>query len=122
MTKNFIIPLVVYPFDVMVSIGQEDWQVKKLLDKYNVKYEDNDAWRIDEDVCCKARTVRFESGQILIRLKQLDSCVEYGIMAHEVFHAVEFLFDRIYIKHSLECGEAWAYLIGYITQEIYKKL
>ena len=38
-SKNFIIPLVVYPFDVMVSLGETDEQLKKALSKYNVEWE-----------------------------------------------------------------------------------
>jgi len=44
------------------------------------------------------------------------------IVAHEVFHAVELLMDRIGCKLTDESSEAYAYLIGYLTKEIHRCL
>lgn len=119
--KNFIIPLVVYSFDVMCSFGETDAQVANALNKYKVDFQDT-AWKFESNSVL-GRTVVFDSGQTLIRLPKIPTTSEeYGTLAHEIFHAVEFLFARIRITHSIECGEAYAYLIGYLTTEIYKRL
>ena len=39
---NFIVFLHVYPFDVMVSIGQTDLELGKCLDKYSLQVEDDE--------------------------------------------------------------------------------
>lgn len=117
---NFIIPYIIYPFDLMVSFGENDYQIECLLKKNNVIY-DGAEWLLAP--FAKGRCCMFVSGQTIIRMPSKPKTNEdFGILQHEIFHAVEFLFDRIGIKHSIECGEAYAYLIGYITEEIYKKL
>lgn len=116
----FIVPYVVYPFDLMVSFGQTDAEIEDILKKYKVNYKDSD-WQMAEYYTGKC--VMFESGQTLIRLlRKPITNEEYGTLQHEIFHAVEFLFTRIGLTHSIKCGEAYAYLIGHITKEIYKKL
>lgn len=116
---NFIIKYQIYPFDLMVSIGQTTDELINSLRKKGVEYNDD----------CKimpnglARTIMFEGGQTLIILPNIpQSCLEYGVLAHEIFHAVDFLMNRIGISLCPASNEAYAYLIGYITKEIYKKM
>lgn len=117
---NFIIPYIIYPFDLMVSFGQNDWQIEQLLKEHNVTYEGAE-WQMVQ--FGNGRCCMFTSGQTLLRLpKKPKTNSDYATLQHEIFHAVEFLFHRIGIKHSIDCGEAYAYLIGYITEEIYKRL
>jgi hypothetical protein len=110
---SFVIPYVVYPFDLFVSIGQSDKYVikdlkTKLQDKYHIEIQellgDNDA-----------RTMMFTGGQTVIRFRSNPNS---SIIAHEVFHAVHFLFERITLPLSVSSGEAYAYLIQYITEQI----
>lgn len=118
---NFIIPLVVYPFDIMVSFGQTDDELKKQLNKYGIDKED-ECWKY-ETPREKGRTCLFNTNQTLIRMPKVPKmCSEYATLQHEIFHSVEFLFERIGIKHSTDCGETYAYLIGYITEFIYEKI
>jgi len=42
------------------------------------------------------------------------------VIAHEIFHVVEFLMDKLTMSLCQENDETYAYLIGYITKEIYK--
>lgn len=121
MNKSFfIVPYVVYPFDLMVSFGHTDFEIERLLKKYNIQYEGAD-WQMAEFGTGKC--TMFTSGQTLLRLPQKPfTNEEYGTLQHEIFHAAEFLFTRIGLTHSISCGEAYAYLIGYITKEIYKNL
>ncbi len=81
--KNFTIPMVVYPFDLMVSFAESDDRLRRMP----------------------------------------DTPVEFGYLQHEIFHYVTFLLDRLGITFCLETSdEAFAYLVGYITTEIYKKI
>lgn len=124
----FIIPLHVYPFDVLFSIGETDEQFRKSIRKYCPPSVIND---LGEDPLIlkftetsKGRTVHLNStNQTFIRLKHYPkTCSDYGDIAHEIFHAVEFIFHKIGLHHSVESGEAYAYLVGYLTKEIYKRL
>lgn len=115
--KNFIIPYVVYPFDYMFSFGQSDENLFKLLRNKGI---------VDPEVVIirgNARCVMFENGQTVIRLRVVPSKPhEYGYLQHEIFHAVDFLFNRIGIELSEKSNEAYAYLIEYLTKEVYERI
>lgn len=115
---NFIIPLVVYPFDVMISFGQTDEELKKVIESKNVKWSDN--------MKCKGKGLFYmtKDNQSLIRLWNYPVTNEdYGTMQHEIFHCVTHVLDRVGMKFKLYTSdEAYSYLIGYITTEILKKI
>lgn len=120
---NFIVPLIVYPFDIMFSIGDTDKQLRKVLKKRLPKEEFD---MCVEDECLlkfggmdKGRTVMLiTGGQTIVRLGKQPS---YAVVAHEIFHCVEFLFRRLNMPLTLDNDEAYAYLIGYITEMFYKQ-
>lgn len=117
--KNFIIGYTVYPFDVMVSVGETDEQLFKKLKSKGIDKNLEDCSLEGK----RGRCVMFEGGQTLIRLKGLPkNCEDYGTIAHEIFHAVAFLFNRIGIKLSMESDEAFAYAIEFLTKKIYEKI
>jgi len=73
----------------------------------------------------QARTINvIEGGQTIIRLKlHPQTPIQKGYLAHEIFHAVTFIMDRMGIEFVLmKSDECFAYTIGYVTTEIYKKL
>lgn len=118
---NFIIPLVIYPFDMMVSLGEPDDVLISKLKKAGVDV--GDANIKSHSTTNRGRCVIFESGQTLIRMFQLKNTPEwYGFLQHEVFHAVEFIMERIGMRLTIDSDEAYAYLIGYLTTEIYKRI
>lgn len=118
----FVINHGTYPFDVLVCIGKTDEEVYKELEKFGHELSDEDK----EYLKCNGdgRTVMLDGGQTVLRVKiYKDKAKMAGFIAHEVFHAVEFLFDRIKIKHDVEISsEAFAYQIGHLTKQIYEKL
>lgn len=115
---NFIIEYKVYPFELMISLGQTDAEVQKTLKRRNV-----DATIDYLSLRGNGRCIMFEGGQTLIRVKDVPKTVRmYAVLQHEIFHAVDFLFDRIGIKLCSESSEAYAYLVQYLTESIYKKL
>jgi hypothetical protein len=122
MPKNFIVPLVVYPFDVMVSLGETD---KELFDKLRKKGISED--ELQEVVLKRttlARYCLFDCGASLIRMRNIPKTnSEYGHLQHEIFHAVSSILWSIGMKLEIKTSdEAYAYLIGYLTQEIYKMI
>jgi hypothetical protein len=114
------IPLHIYPFDIIVFLGSSDSQVESFLSLYFSKKEVSEYehfWKLKSPTNM-GRTVLMPGNKIMIRTKA--KCPTLGVVAHEVFHAVEFLFEIIGIKHCDESSEAWAYMIEYLTNEIYK--
>lgn len=51
-----------------------------------------------------------------------DEPVHHGWLAHEVFHAVTFLFHRIGMRLSRKSDEAYAYAIDDLTRRIYEEM
>ena len=120
--KNIVIPLVIYPFDIMFSFGETDKQLENRLSNHGVNVDEEKHYLFTNHTEL-GRTCVFSGGQTLIRMKRLpQTCNDFGTLQHEIFHSVEFLMERIGVKHSVDCGECYAYLIGYITEQVYKTM
>lgn len=116
---NFIVPLVVYPFDIMFSFGEGIGKLKSKLRGFVPPSDINQVYLGK----AQGRTIQFSSGQVLIIIKEYP-CNSNGlsILQHEIFHAIQFVFDKIGIKHSDESTEAYAYAIQYVTNQAYQKI
>jgi hypothetical protein len=115
MKNNIIIDCIVYPFDVFVSFqNYDDFEhtLKKILPKDI--HSEIEVFKGNYT----ARTLKFSNGALAIRFTTKD----HGLLAHEVFHATDLLMENIGMKLSRDSDEAYAYLIQYITVEIYDKL
>lgn len=120
--KTFIVSHGTYPFDVMVCVGHDHDEVLGLLKKRGYAVNDKDKELLYMDGL--GRTTMMSTGATVLRLREFkNNPFHRGILAHEIFHAVEFLFETIGLR--LKCdvsGEAFAYQIQYLTEHIYKKL
>jgi hypothetical protein len=118
-----IIPLVIYPFDIVCCFGHTNDEVNRILNKFNVTEDDLDAAELKNETV-QGRYVMFSSNQSFIRLKYFPTTPEqYGFLQHEIFHCVTHIMDKIGISFILlDSDEAYSYLVGYITTEIYNKL
>jgi len=112
MKKHFIISWTIYPFDVLVSIGETKEEVEKHIKKTGYKLNDNEKDAIELNSLGKTAMLR--GGQTIIRLRNTN----IGILAHEAFHATSFLMDRIGVKLTMESDEAYAYALQYLINEI----
>lgn len=117
MKKCFIIKLIVYPFDVLVSIGQSDKEIEKVLNNLGI-FDGIDELIMDESV--RGRTLMLDSSQTIIRLKFNKNKNEFiSLISHEIFHAVTFILYKIGIVFDInKSDEAYAYLIEYLTKQI----
>lgn len=114
---NVTIPLIIYPFDVIVSLGEDDAQMKRRLREKGIK------WDRKLKYTTAGKFVLMSDNKAIIRLYRIPSTPEdYGTLAHEIFHSVECILSEIGMSLSEYSHEAYAYLIGYITQEVYKHL
>lgn len=121
--KLFIVSHGTYPFDILISYGCSDEELSAKLKTLGIEVSDEEQEAIKTEQALAGRTAMLSGGQTVMRLPILKDRADFhGMVAHEVFHAVEFLFDRIALKHSLDAGEAFAYQIQLITKQIYEAL
>lgn len=118
-SKNFVLSYVIYPFDIMFSFGETDKELFTKLRKLGIG---------EPDACAipgitTARTVMFKEGPTVIRMKWIPkTSFEFGVLHHEIFHAIQFLLSRIDLPLNDQSGEAYAYLIQYLTEQVYKRI
>jgi len=110
-----VIPLEVYGHDVVVSIGQTDEDLYEQI-KENISKKDFKKHMAKQTAI--ATTHKLRTGGILIRFS--ENIDNPGIVAHEAFHAIIFLFKKIGISFCYESEEAYAYALEYLTNEILK--
>jgi len=91
MTKYFIIKLHIIPFDVMVSIDEQDNVLLDRLIKFGETKEECQLILNLPDTS-NGRCVMFDSNRTVIRIKTRPKKHEtIKIIAHEVFHATNFI-------------------------------
>ena len=114
---SFGIDVSIYNTYVIVVIGQSKY-INKCLSKRGLKKID-----ISNVKGAAGYTFQLEEG-ILLWLKQKPPFTAYhmGCLAHEIFHCAEFILSKVGIKLSNKSDEAYAYLIGYITENIFNHL
>ena len=107
----------------MVSFGETNEEMDKHLKKYNLSAEDVEMATFTSETL-QGRCVMFKSNQTLIRLRHIPKEPKhFGNLQHEIFHAVSFIMWKIGMPLEInKSDEAYAYLVDYITMEIYKKL
>jgi hypothetical protein len=128
---NFILDVPPYPAQVMVSINQSNKKLIKSVKKWKI---------IDKRSCLTfVEAIEEEKGNskelggmihdltgtgiMILRIYSLVKSAESrGNLAHEIFHITEKIADFVGIKHCSRSSEAFAYMISYLTEEIYKKL
>jgi hypothetical protein len=122
-SQNFIIKGTVYPFDVMVSVDETDEQLMKQMKKAGIKKSLCKSV-MEFEFLGRGRCTQLETGQLIIRLrKDEDRIKTLGVVAHEIFHAVTMLMDRIGMKlEVMVSDESYAYLTQFYTEEIYRRI
>lgn len=113
---HFIIPATIYPVDILVSIAEDDKKLKSVLNKMGLNTD------IPSMETCNGYYLSMGCYTVL-RLKRFpDSPDAKGTLAHEVYHAVQYICDYTGIKESYSGSEPGAYLTTYITNQIYSKV
>ena len=115
MTVFRVIPIDVFGHDIVVSIGQTDEDLYEEI-KENISKKKFDKKMTNQKSI--ATTFKLKTGCILIRFK--DDIDNPGIVAHEAFHAIVYLFEKIGIEYAYESEEAYAYSLEYLTNQILK--
>ena len=110
-----VIPIDVYGHDIVVSIGQSD---EGLYEDIRENISEKKFNKTIANQTSIATTFKLKTGCILIRFK--DNIDNPGIVAHEAFHAIVYLFEKIGIEYAYESEEAYAYALEYLTNQILK--
>ncbi len=120
-TINKIITNPIFPYDVMVSFNESDKKFIKKIELFKNEINNDILYSFDTSKTDRGMTVIFDGGQLVLRLNFYPKSPEQiGMLAHEIFHVVEFMLRRVNIKLCKKSDEVFAYLIGYYTTEINK--
>lgn len=116
--QHFIIGCGTYPMDVLCIVNMDNDQTKRVLSKY---YAKDDIEKSSILGTTLARTAQ-KDGKFIVRFKTLYF-YSHGVIAHEMFHVTEMLFDYIGIEYDInKSSEAYAYLLQHLVHEFYKQL
>ena len=110
-----VIPCGIFPYDVMVIFGGYNKRMEKRVKPY-VRKEYLPKIRENLQGTNHGRTVRTPNGVVITHFRVDPSP---GLIAHEVFHAADFLMNYIENPLSDTNDETYAYLIGHITDGVY---
>ncbi len=118
MKKLFLIQHAVFDSQTLVAVGLTDDRIKKWVDQ-------NTDIKTDETfmalIACHGvgRCVSHGSFTMIRLLSWSGTNRDISLLTHEAFHLAEFIYDRIGIKHNVECsGEAFAYFIQHTVEQI----
>lgn len=116
----FIINCAIYPFDILVHIGDNKKPLLKELSKYIKKKELKE---ISAYNFTRGNAIMLDGGQLVLTINKEESLPQFiATLSHEIFHCVTFIMARIKLKHNKNTEEAFAYLIEYITKEILNRV
>lgn len=121
---NKIIPLIIYPFDVMISINENYDQfadaVMKRWDREILNdFKKREAMLRKGGLGVTALLTSESHRACMIKIGEFTKDPQsHGTLAHEIFHAVEFVLRICGMKVSSTSHEAYAYLVGYITEKV----
>lgn len=123
--KFFVVEIPLYNIDIFVSVGQKDQEFNKSI----IKIWDLPADAIDliatafwnESV--NGRFTFINNGPCVLRLRHSPSTPKQkGSLTHEVIHAVCRILRSRGVELCEASEEAFTYLGGYITKEIYSRI
>lgn len=115
---NGIIKLVVFPYNIWYCFGVSDADFRKLVARKGLIWDKG--MNLENKAGC---AFQFDRGQTCLRLPKIPyTCQDYGILAHEIFHAVDMVLRRMGITLSADSDEVYAYTIDYVTKEVYKAI
>ncbi len=125
---NKIIPIGIYPYDLMVSFNESDKDFKKALKKFGITPKgstEKTVFEMDSEKTYKGRMVMFLGKQTVIRMNfmpKLTNPFHMSLLQHEIFHAVAFFMMEISTPLKSSTHEVYAYLIQFVTEKIYVNL
>lgn len=120
MIKIVYIPIYKTTVVMITETTEDEWlEFYKL---YDDKITDDDNKYILKDInnpdACNGSTLVLDKGDYAIFIRHKDY---EGDVAHEIYHVANKILCSRGVTHDAD-GEAWAYLIGWLTEEYYNML
>ena len=114
---NTIIPIDIYNTDLLLVTGTPE-EMKEALKERLGEEEGEKAYNLmAEDISdiSLGRSALLENGAVALWMPDAS---DKATMAHEIFHIVTYITEKVGIRLSHDSDEAYAYLIGYITKKV----
>jgi len=120
MKFHAIIEIPIYNQEILVSVNQNNEELESVLDFIHISEKDKlELFERENNACA----MDVDGGGIIIRLPNYKpSPYNNGILVHEVFHACEFIFWRIGAPVEAKGHEPFAYLLGYLSEQVFKAI
>lgn len=111
-----IIPIDIYNFNLFFIVGDTK-ELKNSLDSHFEEKAEAVYNLMTKGMTetLTGSTALIDNGQVILWLPDAS---RKGTVAHEIFHAVCFIMEKVGIGFSNESDEAYAYLIGYLTDKV----
>ncbi len=106
----------IYPFDLLFCYNCTDKDVREYINKHFTKLSKKDE-KLLTFKKQSGRTVHLENGAIVLWVHNPKNV---GILAHELYHAVNMLFYKVNIPPTDSSEEAYAYAIEFMMNKIVK--
>lgn len=120
-----VIKLHLFPFGILVSIGESDKAFQAAIQEYCspevLKEFTPEDGILSFSPTCQGRTAHLKPSNVtIIRLAHpISTPRSKGVLAHEIFHAVDMILRTMGFTLSRDSDEAYAYTIQYLTEQIY---
>ena len=120
--RFFLLKGIIYPYDTVVCLGVSKEEILQYMEKNyidSLTSEDKDA--LEMPLNTKGRTLRLKNNAYILWTKYFPVNVEhFETLNHEIFHTSDMMLRKAGLSLSDDSDEAWAYMIGWMTREIYK--
>lgn len=103
----------IYPPHITVFLGTSATEIKTYFDEHCPENKIIDFFIYT----CAGYTIQDAHGDVWLIIHS-DYCTNHSIIAHEAFHATEYIMDFVGVKHSSKSSEAFAYLLQHIVKKI----
>ena len=121
--QHFVVPMIPYITKVLVSLGEDNETIVKLLCGYKCPKHLSQPIIDNLVETSTGYYVDFDNGFILLAMPKYPiSIKDFSTLVHEVTHVAQATLAYAGIKVSVETTEVLAYATGYLYHEIMKKI
>lgn len=115
-----VVDCVIYPVHVLVSFDKDEKQLIKKASKHLPKESIEE---MKEMSFHSGKAILFPHNKMVLWQRGKPKSIEdLAVLNHEIFHITCFILERVGLPLSKKSDEAYAYLLQYLTKEIYKTL
>lgn len=125
MIKSYLLDWWTFPFEIIVVFGHPKHLIKHLKSLYVFSKKETDYIKeafADHNCTFVGRFVSIERKSIICipNFKKNSEC--FGILQHELLHAIFEITRTIGIKYNKSTEEVFTYLLQHLTEQILEQL